>query len=166
MLIRTEQPADTEAIDALTARAFAGVPYSDGTEPLIIRRLRAAGALSISVVAEHDHVIVGHAAVSPVSVSDGSAGWYGLGPVAVEPSRQRTGIGSMLIPAALARLRGLGAVGCVVLGDPAYYSRFGFAVRPGLAYPGPPAEYFMAISFGGVYALGQVTYHPAFGGEV
>jgi putative acetyltransferase len=165
MLIRPETPADVAAIDVLTARAFAGAPYSDGSESLIIRRLREAGRLAVSLIAERGEIVVGHVAVSPVSISDRSTGWYGLGPISVEPSIQRSGVGSMLMRAALHRLRELNASGCVVLGNPAYYSRFGFAMQPGLVYPGPPAEHFMATSFSARYPSGQVTYHSAFSGE-
>ena len=104
---------------------------------------------------------VGHAAFSPVTIGDGSADWYGLGPVAVLPGMQGRGVGAALIREGLARLRALGAAGCVVMGDPAYYRRFGFETRPDLRYPGVPPEYFMAL----VYtrpASGDVAYHEAF----
>lgn len=64
--------------------------------------------------------------------------------------------------AALAELRDAGAAGCVLLGDPAFYRRFGFAPRPGLTLPGVPAEYFMAIAFGNAMAEGEVAFHQAF----
>ena len=63
------------------------------------------------------------------------------------PNRQRHGIGSALIAAGLARIREQGAKGCVVLGDPGYYSRFGFAADPNLCLAGVPAEYFQRLSF-------------------
>lgn len=162
MRIRPESPADHAAIQAVTERAFVGAPHADGSEPRIVRALRDAAALAVSLVAEVDGVVVGHVAVSAVTITDGSAAWYGLGPISVEPARQGQGIGSFLMRRALHRLTELGAAGCVVLGDPAYYGRFGFAVRPGLVYPGVPAEYFMALPFGASTPQGEVAYHAAF----
>lgn len=163
MLIRPETPADTPAIFALTERAFTGHPHSDGTEPHIVSALRAAGALILSLVAEVDGTVVGHVALSPVAISDGTPGWYGLGPVSVEPAFQQRGIGAALVREGLERLAARGAAGCVVLGDPGYYARFGFQAVPGLVYPGPPAEYFMALAFGASHPQGRVAYHAAFG---
>ena len=119
MIVRPEQDGDIDAIRALTETAFKTAPHADGTEHLIIDRLRAAGALTLSLVAEVDGVVAGHVAFSPVTVSDGSAGWYGLGPISVDPSRQGEGIGGKLIREGLDRLKALGATGCVLLGDPA-----------------------------------------------
>ena len=79
---------------------------------------------------------------SPVLIDGEECGWFGLGPVAVEPERQRERIGTALIEHGLAHLRARGARGCVVLGDPAYYRRFGFEPDRTLAYPAAPAEYF------------------------
>jgi putative acetyltransferase len=160
--IRAETPDDVADIDAVTVAAFRDAPHSEHTEHLIVAALRRSGALSVSLVAEHDGAVVGHVAASPVSISDGSAGWYGLGPVSVHPELQRTGIGSRLIRAALQDLRERRAAGCVVLGDPAYYSRFGFVPVAGLSLPGVPAEYFQALSLGASIAHGQVRYHAAF----
>ena len=160
--IRPEAADDAAAITAITAAAFASAPHSSGTEAAIIAALRDAGELTVSRVAEADGQLVGHVAISPVRISDGSTGWYGLGPVAVLPAQQRLGIGSALIRQALDDLRHLGAAGCVVLGDPSYYSRFGFIAVPGLVLPGVPAAYFQALGFTGSFAQGVVTYSPAF----
>ncbi|MFN8663891.1 MAG: N-acetyltransferase [Thermomicrobiales bacterium] len=147
MIIRPESPADATAIHALTAAAFAGKPYSDGTEPYVIDALRADGALAISLVAEEQGEVVGHVAFSLVSIADEPGTWYGLGPVSVAPSRQRQGIGTALIETGLAQVRDLGAEGCVLLGDPAYYRRFGFSATRS-ALPGcrsqvrPVAEFY------------------------
>jgi putative acetyltransferase len=162
MLIRTESTDDDSAIHAVTKRAFNGAPHSEGSEPNIIRSLRMADALTVSLVADEDGVVVGHIAFSPVTISDGSGAWYGLGPVSVEPNRQRQGIGSHLVRAGVHRLRELAAQGCVVVGDPRYYSRFGFRVCPGLIYPGVPPEYFMALPLGTKKPQGEVAYHSAF----
>ncbi|MBD9372265.1 N-acetyltransferase [Rhizobium sp. ARZ01] len=164
MIIRDETAADIEAIRTLTADAFADMPYSDGSEPAIIDRLRAANALTLSLVAEDGGTVIGHVAFSPVTISVEDAGWYGLGPISVLPPLQRGGIGSALVNEGLSRLRRLDAKGCVLAGNPDYYSRFGFAIDPGFTCPGIPQEYFMRLAFSPVYAGGTVTYHPAFYG--
>ena len=164
MIIRPERAGDVDAIRALTETAFKTAPHADGTEHIIIDRLRAAGALTLSLVAEADGAVVGHVAFSPVSVSDGSPDWYGLGPIAVDPARQGEGIGSGLVREGLARLKALGAAGCVLLGDPVYYGRFGFAPDPKLTLDGVPPEYFMRVAFSPVYGGGTVSYHPGFYG--
>ena len=161
--IRPERASDEAAIRALMAAAFDGHPHSDGSEPGIVDALRADGDLAISRVAEEGGAIVGHVAFSPVSVSDGSEGWFGLGPVAVDPARQGEGIGTALIERGMDLLRDRGAAGCVVLGDPAYYARFGFAHDPALTYPGPPPEYFQRLVIGNSGAQGVVAYARAFG---
>lgn len=162
MWIRRESLADHDAIHALIEAAFAGQAHAAGTEARIVDGLRRAGALSLSLVADIDGRIAGQVALSPVSLGDGSPHWYGLGPVAVAPADQGHGVGAALVRAALAELRAIDAQGCVVLGDPAYYTRFGFARDPALFYPGAPAEYFLALRFGDQAAGGEVIYHPAF----
>ncbi|MCM2252120.1 MAG: N-acetyltransferase, partial [Ramlibacter sp.] len=109
--------------------------------------------------------IVGHVAVSPVSISDGSTGWYGLGPISVKPDLQRMGIGSLLMRAALQRLRERGAAGCLLVGDPSYYARFGFKPEPRLVLPDVPARYFQALPLGPSLPRGVVTFHEAFGAQ-
>lgn len=164
MPIRPEQPADTEAIRALTTEAFATAPHSSGTEAAIVDALRAAGALTLSLVAVEDGEIVGHVAVSSVTIDGAERGWFGLGPVSVRSSRQRGGIGSELIREGLRRLRAMGAAGCVLLGDPAYYGRFGFTNDPALVLEGVPPEYFMRLGFGAEPPAGTARYHAAFDG--
>ncbi|MCQ4629794.1 N-acetyltransferase [Shinella sp. CPCC 100929] len=164
MIIRPEQAGDIDAIRTLTETAFKTAPHADGTEHIIIDRLRAAGALTLSLVAEADGVVVGHVAFSPVMVSDGSTDWYGLGPISVDPTRQGEGIGSKLVREGLSQLKALGASGCVLLGNPAYYGRFGFAPDPKLTLDGVPPEYFMRVAFSPVYGGGTVSYHPGFYG--
>lgn len=161
--VRKERPTDTDAIGRLTEAAFRDHPHSNHTEQFIIDALRLCDRLTISLVAVDGGAILGHVAVSPVTISSGATGWYGLGPISALPSRQCEGIGSMLIGCALTELKGIGAAGCVVLGDPGFYGRFGFEVRPGLDLRGAPAEYFQAISFGADPPTGSVCYHEAFG---
>lgn len=160
--IRPEVSSDIADIEALTVAAFLNAPHTSHTEHLIVNALRSSGNLTISLVAEVDGTIVGHVAISPISISDGIQGWYGLGPISVMPDYQRIGIGSQLMRQALATLQERGASGCVVLGDPAYYSRFGFRAEPGLVLPNVPPEYFQAISFDAPIPIGLVSFHESF----
>jgi putative acetyltransferase len=159
---RSETAADVQKIEQLTTSAFLSAPHTSHTEQYVVNALRAAGQLAVSLVAEADGTLIGHVAISPVSISDGAPGWFGLGPISVLPQHQRQGIGSKLIREALRMLRERGAAGCVVLGEPKYYGRFGFHADPGLVLPGVPPEYFQALSFGISKPRGTVTYHPAF----
>ncbi len=162
LTIRHEEQTDIDAIDAVTSAAFLNAPHTDHTEQYIVRELRNSNALSISLVAEDQGNIVGHVAVSPVTISDGATAWFGLGPISVSPNLQKSGIGSKLMQAALASLKNSGASGCVLLGDPAYYHRFGFQPEPSLVLADVPPEYFQAIQFSGVLPSGEVLYHKAF----
>ena len=163
ILVRPECPADIPTIFAVTEAAFRTAAHSAGTEQFIVDALRRAGALAVSLVAVAEGRVIGHVAVSPVALSGGEPGWYGLGPISVLPAQQRTGIGSQLMHAAMQALREKGAAGCLLVGDPAYYLRFGFRPATGLEYPGVPPEYFMAVSFGATLPQGVATFHPAFG---
>jgi len=165
MLIRSETSADALAIVGVIERAFANDAHGPHTEQHIVRALRASGALSVSLVADMGSKVVGHVAYSPVTISNGALHWYGLGPLAVEPAFQSQGVGTALVRAGLAQLRAMSAAGCVVLGDPAYYKRFGFKAIPGLVYPGPPPEYFLGQVFTGSLPQGEVAYHAAFASE-
>ncbi|MBW2939937.1 GNAT family N-acetyltransferase [Zhongshania aquimaris] len=160
--ICTEGAGDALIIHQLTERAFLNAPHTDHTEQFVVDALRREGALTISHVAKVGGDIIGHVAISPVTISSGAAGWFGLGPISVLPELQRSGVGSKLMDSALAALKSMGASGCVVLGDPAYYGRFGFKVVDGIAYPGAPIEYFQALSFSDKYPRGEVSYHEAF----
>ncbi len=160
--IRNETAADVSAIDAVTRRAFLHAPHTSHTEQCIVTALRSAGVLTISLVADVDGTLVGHVAVSPVCLSHGASGWFGLGPVSVVPEHQRRGVGSRLVQEALRVLREKGAAGCVVLGEPEYYSRFGFRADPNLVLPGVAPEYFLAISLDSSRPHGTVCYHQAF----
>lgn len=162
LVIREESPLDAEAIHTVTVAAFLNAPHAAHTEQFIVNALRKADALAVSLVAEQDGEIVGHVAVSPVSISDGSTGWYGLGPISVKPELQKKGIGSLLMEAVLRRLREQGAAGCLLVGDPLYYSRFGFKPESSLTLPNVPPEYFQALPFGASLPRGVVTFHEAF----
>ena len=160
--IRPEQAADAAAIQRVTIEAFAGAEHAAGTEHRIVAALRAADALAISLVAESAGEIVGHVAVSPVTLSGGERNWYGLGPISVAPPWQRRGVGSALMRAALAGLRGRQAAGCILVGDPCYYERFGFRAAPTLSYPGVPGEYLLALAMAAKVPAGVVSFHGAF----
>jgi putative acetyltransferase len=160
--IASETAADIAAIQAVTVSAFLHAQHTSHTEQFIVDALRKAGQLTVSLVAKTDSSTVGHVAISPVSISDGATGWYGLGPISVAPEYQRRGIGSRLMREALRVLRERGVSGCVLLGEPRYYNRFGFQVDSNLSLPGVPLEYFQALSFGTSHPRGVVSYHAAF----
>jgi len=163
--IRSETDADVGAISEVTVAAFETLAISNHTEQFVIEALRAANALPVSLVAEMDGRIVGHIAFSPVTLSDGTAGWYGLGPVSVLPAYQRQGIGKALIREGLARLKDLNARGCCLVGHPDYYRKFGFKNSSGLVLEGVSPEVFFALSFDGHYPQGTVTFHEGFGAD-
>ena len=160
--IRPEQPQDIAAISTITQAAFIDHPHSQQTEHLIIDALRDAGALTISLVAERDGEIVGHIAFSPVLISGKDCRWYGLGPISVRPDCQRQGIGLKLIATGLEQLRQLGAQGCTLVGEPAYYQRAGFKTLSQLEYPGIPAEYVLTLPLGDNVPSGTLQFHPGF----
>lgn len=159
--LRHERPEDAAAIGDLTRAAFLHAAHTDHTEHLIVAALRDAGELSVSLVAESPEGLVGHVALSPVRI-EGSSGWYGLGPLSVLPGYQRRGIGALLVQAVLAAARERGAHGCVVLGDPEYYGRFGFHAGPALRFPGVSPEYFQSLHWQGAMPAGEVRYADAF----
>jgi putative acetyltransferase len=162
MKIREETPEDRLAIANVTAEAFANMEHSDQTEPTIIAGLREAGALTLSLVAIDHGALVGQATFSPITIDKVDVGWFGLGPVSVRPDRQGQGIGGLLIRQGLSELRARGAAGCVVLGDPAYYKRFGYENDETLRYVEAPEQFFMRLSFVDDVPAGRVEYHPAF----
>jgi putative acetyltransferase len=160
--IRRETAADAAAISAVTVAAFQTLKVSNLTEHYIIAALRRAGALTLSLVAEVDGELVGHIAFSPVTMSGGTGGWYGLGPVSVLPAYQRQGVGKALIQEGLAQLQAMGAAGCCLVGHPDYYPKFGFRNPSGLVYAGVPPEVFFVLPFDGCIPQGTVTFHDAF----
>jgi putative acetyltransferase len=162
MIIRDETASDIEAISEVTMAAFRTLPISNHTEQFIIKSLRAAGVLTISLVAEIDGRVVGHIAFSPVTISDGSIGWYGIGPVSVLPEYQKRGIGKSLINKGLSLLKELDGQGCTLVGDPNYYKRFGFRNIPDVVYTGIPQEFFLALPFTEKVPQGIVVFHEGF----
>jgi len=162
IIICNETLSDHKRIDEVTRAAFENHPFSRQTEIFIIQALRAAHALSVSLVAEVGGQIVGHIAFSPVTVSDGSLNWYGMGPVSVMPGFQKQGIGKALVLEGLSRLKSLGANGCALVGDPGFYGRFGFRNYPELILDDVPQEFFLVMQFGPFVAKGTVHFHQAF----
>ena len=158
MTIRDEAPADRAGIRALVMAAFGGRQEAD-----LVDRLRAEGDAEIALVAVDGARIVGHVLFSPMTAPFRA---LGLAPVSVLPDRQGRGIGASLIRAGLERAAPGGWQGVFVLGEPAYYRRFGFdpALASGFAspYAGP---YLMALALGGSLpaTAGKVDYAPAFG---
>jgi putative acetyltransferase len=162
--VRPERAEDHAAVAALHERAF-GQP----AEARLVEALRAAGAATLSLVAERDGRVVGHVLFSPVVVQDGAHAWdaIGLGPVAALPEQQRGGIGSALVRAGLAACREHGHLVVFVLGHASYYPRFGFrpAVEAGLRWEqGHEESFFVAELASGALAgrRGVVRYRPEF----
>ncbi|MHC4176322.1 MAG: GNAT family N-acetyltransferase [Planctomycetota bacterium] len=162
IVIRSETNSDVDAIAEVTIAAFNTLAISNHTEQFIIAALRAAKALTVSLVAELDGCVVGHLAFSPVTISDGTRNWYGLGPVSVLPEYQRQGIGKALIQEGLSRLKNLNAQGCCLVGHPEYYRQFGFKNIAGLVHPGVPHEVFSALPLDKHFPQGVVEFHEAF----
>jgi len=162
LIIRPETSNDYQAIREINIAAFAHHPYSHQTEHLIVEALRAAGALTVSLVAEVEGKVVGHIAFSPVTINGTHHHWYALGPLAVLPARQRQGIGIKLVNEGLKSIRALGAQGCVLVGDPAYYSRFGFSHNPALTLDDVPPDVFLCLPMTEPMPQGKVEHHAAF----
>ena len=162
IIIRSEIGADVDAITEVTVAAFKTLEISNHTEQFIIQALRANKALTISLVAEMDECVVGHIAFSPVTISDGTQNWCGLGPVSVLTRYQRKGIGKSLILEGISRLKNLNAKGCCLVGHPNYYKKLGFKNVSGLVYEGVPQEVFLVMSFDGQIPQGTVNFHDGF----
>jgi putative acetyltransferase len=162
IIIRNETHDDISAITEVTIAAFKTLKISNHTEQFIIEALRAAKALIVSLVAEMDGRMIGHIAFSPITISDGTPNWYGLGPVSVLPEHQRKGIGKALIKEGLARLKDINAQGCCLVGHPDYYRKFGFTNVFGLKHEGVPQDVFFALSFDGHIPQGSVAFHKGF----
>lgn len=160
--IRPEAPNDFLKIREILTAAFASHPHSNQSEYLLVEALRSAGALEVSLVATIDGRPVGHIAFSKVQINGNPSMWFGLAPVSVLPQFQNKGIGHALVLAGLEAISNLGAHGCVLLGDPNYYNRFGFRANPALILEGVPPEHFLSLPVLGTIVNGNVSYHPAF----
>ena len=165
MIIRKEEHSDIEAITEVTIAAFKDHPISRQTEHFIINALRLADALVISLVAEIDGRIVGHIAFSPITLSDGTEGWYGMGPVSVLPDYQKKGIGKSLINKGLSLLKDIEGQGCALVGFPDYYKKFGFKNHLEMIHEGVPQEVFLVLPFRETIPKGIVNFHDGFKAE-
>jgi putative acetyltransferase len=171
--IRRESPSDATQIHNLTRAAF-----PSPLEANIVKALRAANSLTLSLVAvvlddtitappESSSSLIGHVAFSPVTIAPacgtGAGQWVGLGPVSVLPSRQGQGVGGSLIRTGLAMLRAEGVQGCVALGNPDMYAKFGFESGKGLVLDNVPPQFFVSVVLDAQNCpVGKVTYHEAF----
>lgn len=161
MLIRPETPADIDVIHDLTQAAFAPKAFSDGTEGPIINAMRAAGDLTLSLVAEEGGTIIGHVAFSPAQISDAVGDWYGLGPISVREDHQGKGIGRALIEAGIAVLTERGVAGCVLTGNPNIYQRVGFQSDGNLHHAGTEDRHVHWRVITGSAPKGQLRFAPA-----
>lgn len=121
IVIRDEQSRDHRSIETLLDEAFAGEPVGR-----LVADLRRDGDLHLSLVAEVEGLVVGHIGFSLVAIAGPRARVYQLSPLAVEARFRRRGIGSTLVRSGLDRCRALDADAVLVLGNPDYYTRFGF----------------------------------------
>nr|WP_216840746.1 N-acetyltransferase [Yersinia enterocolitica] len=137
-MIRVEIPVDAPGIDALLRQAFKG-----DDEAELVQQLREDGLLTLGIVATDDEGgVVGYAAFSPVDVGGEDRQWVALAPLAVEEGLRRQGLAEKLVYEGLDSLNEFGYAAVVVLGDPAYYQRFGFvpAARHQLTCRWPDTE--------------------------
>lgn len=162
MNVRPECSNDYAQIETLTKLAFQDKPYASGTEQFLAQKLRTAQAMTLSLVIEESNVIVGHIAVSPVKINGKLNAYFGIGPLAVLPTKQGKGYGTKLLQVALDYLKNKDANCCVLVGDPNYYSRVGFSIDKHLYYRDAPAEYFQSVWFCDEKVTGEVTFHTAF----
>ena len=156
--IRPERPGDRDAIFAVNRAAF-----GQAAEAALVDRLRADGDLVLSLVAADGEALVGHVAFSRLEAPAGCAA--ALAPVAVVPARRRQGIAAALIREGLTRLAGGGQDLVLVLGDPAYYGRFGFAAEAAAPLRTPydgPFQQALALTERGRRMAGEVRYAAAF----
>ncbi|ANN21604.1 GCN5 family acetyltransferase [Amycolatopsis orientalis] len=168
MLLRQEIPADREAIHAVHLAAFAklSVPV---VEAKLVDELRDDGDLiaALSIVAERDGEVVGHVCCSPGWIGEDGKSAVGLGPLGVLPEYHASGIGSALVHAVLGAADALGYGAVVLLGDPRYYSRFGFVLAEQHGITPPVAEWAQHFQVRTLRAhdpglQGTFRYSPAF----
>jgi putative acetyltransferase len=160
-MIRPPGPEDAPAIAALLRAAFGGPAEAD-----LVAGLRRDGDAAIELVAEADGAVAGHVLFSPMRVGGVKA--LALAPLAVLPARQRQGLGTALVRAGLAKAAARAEAWCLVLGDPAYYGRFGFAAGgaaavTGIPWAGRPVFQARRLRADGPPLVGPARYARAFG---
>lgn len=161
--VRPEAPGDAEAIYGLNTVAFDGRTE----EADLVDALRSSDDLLLSLVAIRDEKLVGHIAFSRLIVDSagGPVGGVALAPVSVHPGCQSEGVGSLLIRAGLAELAARDEQVVLVVGNPSYYSRFGFSTAAGKRYPSRHSgPHLMALVIGDPAGapIGPVRYPEAF----
>jgi putative acetyltransferase len=163
--IRAETPSDHDAVFTLLCRAFGGE-----NEARLILFLRSTPDFDpgLSLVADHDGMIAGHILFSPIAIEtrDGASPALALAPLAVVPDLQRQGIGEQLVRHGLERCRNRGHGVVVVLGDPAYYTRFGFSPAGARHIKSPfpaPEKAFMVLELvpGALSGIAGMVKYPA-----
>jgi putative acetyltransferase len=157
MNLREESPLDRKAIYHVVSSAFGQTAEAD-----LVEALREAGDSVISIVAEVDGEIVGHILLSKMAAPFPA---LALAPVSVVPARQRSGIGSILVEKAMNVARSEGWLAVFVLGDPAYYERFGFDRAAAAGFISPYAgRHFMVLKLSPSLptATGELHHAPAF----
>lgn len=165
LTVRPERPDDQAGIASVIHAAFG----SEG-EALLVERLRQAGALTVSLVAVDSGQVIGHVALSPVTIDgrDGHGRWLGLAPVTVRPDRQRAGVGRRLVEQAVALAAATGASEIFVLGHADYYAALGFDEATACGWRciyDVPADVFRVRCLRPAAsrpAAGTVRYHSAF----
>jgi putative acetyltransferase len=168
-LIRPEEPRDRDAAVEVERLAF-----GSDEEPGIVEAVRDEEG-SFALVADDDGAIVGHVQFSRAWI--GETAVVALGPVGVVPARQGQGVGSELIRGGLGEARSRGEAAVILLGDPAFYPRFGFEPATAFGLSNPFAgvrpdgfeiaeEDFMVAPLGVGRLAGEVRWHPAFGEPV
>lgn len=157
MIVRHEKASDRAAVHALVEAAFGRRDEAD-----LVDRLREEGSVVLSLIAIDDNVIVGHILLTRM---DAPFTALALAPLAVSPDRQRGGIGSQLVGAALDRVRAAGWQAVFVLGDPGYYRRFGFDPERARTFSSPYAgPYLMVLALTGKLpgSAGAIAYARPF----
>ena len=169
VLVRRATGADHQPIFAVHDAAFTTGDGSVAIEATLVDDLRAAGDVidALSLVVEVDGQVVGHVLGSRARIDEHPS--LGIGPLGVAPSHQQCGVGSALVHAVLAAADALGSPEAILLGDPAYYRRFGFrsARELGVTPPDPAwHEHFQIRTLARWNSSRTGTFHyaPAFGG--
>ena len=172
MRIREVLPSEEDAVRRLVTQAFLTAEHADGTEGELVGRLRSSSDFlpGYEVAAEERDGLIGHAMMTRGSVptKEGDLPVLVLAPVSVALSHRRKGVGSELVETLLAKGQRDGWAGAVVLGDPAYYGRFGFVEASTFGWTFPfdvPPEYALAQVWktNCPQAIGPVRFSPVFG---
>lgn len=165
MLIRPERAGEEQEIYNLTKRAFAPMPFGDEDDAGLTDALRESGDLFLSLIAEENSRIIGHLALSPVAITGTAARWMGLGPISVEPERQRQGIGSTLVQSAMTYCRTNEISGIALIGNPAVYGPMGFQSNHAFTYRDLSNQLVQYLTLSGSDPVGELTFAPALEGQ-